>query len=132
MNTAKSERRFTVDPTTAGILDALRGSQQEAFGRDWSSAWPVFMRPDLSPFRPDYVSRAFQAAARRLGLKPIGPHGLRHSLATSLGEAEVPLLIVSRLLGHSSTRVTSDVYSHVFAETAGEAVALAAGRLIGS
>ncbi|MGI8516334.1 MAG: tyrosine-type recombinase/integrase [Acidimicrobiia bacterium] len=68
------------------------------------------MRPDLSPFRPDYVSRAFQAAARRLGLKPIGPHGLRHSLATSLGEAEVPLLIVSRLLGHSSTRVTSDVY----------------------
>lgn len=89
----------------------------------------MFIRPDLSPFRPDYVSRKFQEAARGLGLTPIGPHGLRHSLATALGGAGLPLLTVSRLLGHSSTRVTADVYSHVFAETAGEAVGMVAGLL---
>lgn len=129
VKTAKSARRFPIDPVTAAVLVALRDAQREAFGPDWSSSWPVFMRPDLSPYRPDYVSRKFQQEARALGLSPIGPHGLRHSLATSLGEAGMPLLTVSRLLGHSSTRVTADTYSHVFAETAGEAVALAAGRL---
>jgi integrase len=132
VKTARSVRRFTIDPDTAAVLTAHRAAQQEAFGRDWRLSFPIFMRPDLSPFRPDYVSRKFQEAAKRLGLSPIGPHGLRHSLATALGEAGMPLLTVSRLLGHSSTRVTSDVYSHVFAETAGEAVALAAGKLRGA
>lgn len=41
----------------------------------------------------------------------------------------MPLLTVSRLLGHFSTRVTSDVYSHMFGETAGEAVGMVARML---
>ena len=131
VKTPKSERSFTIDPATARVLMALKDAQREAFGRDWSSAWPLFMRPDLTPFRPDYVSRKFQQEARAVGLLPIGPHGLRHSLATALGGAGMPLLAVSRLLGHSSTRVTSDVYTHVFAEKAGEAVGMVAGMLRG-
>lgn len=129
VKTANSARRFTIDPDTTAVLVALRDAQRDAWGADWSSSWPVFMRPDVTPHRPDYVTRTFNKLARSLGLSPIGPHGMRHSLATSLGQGGMPLLTVSRLLGHSSTRVTADTYSHVFAETAGEAVALAAGRL---
>ena len=129
MKTEKSVRRFGIDPDTVNVLGRLRDAQREAFGPDWSSSWPVFMRPDRTPFKPDYVSRKFQQAARAVGLLPIGPHGLRHSLATALGGAGMPLLTVSRLLGHSSTLVTADVYSHVFAETTGEAVGMVAGML---
>ena len=127
--TAKSARRFTIDPITTETMLRLRTTQQEAYGHDWATTWPIFMRPDLNPLNPNYVTRDFQETAKSLGRPPIGPHGLRHSLATALGEERVPLLTVSRLLGHSSTRATADIYSHVFAETAGEAVATAARRL---
>lgn len=38
---------------------------------------------------------------------------------------------VSRWLGHSSTRITGDVYQHVFDETAGQAVSAVASALDG-
>jgi integrase len=45
-------------------------------------------------------------------LPPIGLHGLRHTHA-SLGLAKnVPLVIMSDRLGHSSVAITGDVYSH--------------------
>lgn len=40
-------------------------------------------------------------------------HDLRHSHATYLLSAGVPIKVISERLGHSSTRVTQDIYSHV-------------------
>ncbi|MFP3883625.1 MAG: tyrosine-type recombinase/integrase [Actinomycetota bacterium] len=129
--TERSGRRIPVDDETADMLRAIRRRQHDAFGTDWSDSWPVFARPDLRPYSPSWVTHYFQRTARALGLPAIGPHGLRHSVATELGEQGVPLTVVSRLLGHSSTRVTGDVYSHVFEETAGEAVGMVARALKG-
>jgi site-specific recombinase XerD len=38
-----------------------------------------------------------------------GPHALRHSLATSLMNENVPLSAISNIMGHSSTR-TTEIY----------------------
>jgi site-specific recombinase XerD len=46
---------------------------------------------------------------------------MRHATATILLEEGVPVRVVSELLGHSSTRITEDVYSHVTARLAEEA-----------
>jgi integrase len=51
------------------------------------------------------------------------PHSLRHSTATILLEEGVPMRVVSELLGHSSTRITEDLYSHVTARLAAESAA---------
>jgi integrase len=40
-------------------------------------------------------------------------HGLRHSTATALLSAGVPLRVVSDLLGHSGIAITADYYAHV-------------------
>lgn len=40
-------------------------------------------------------------------------HGLRHTHATMLLEAGVPLKVVSERLGHSSVSITADTYQHV-------------------
>ncbi len=41
-------------------------------------------------------------------------HSLRHVFATwALDDARIPMEDVSRLMGHSSTRVTQDIYIHV-------------------
>ena len=47
------------------------------------------------------------------GLPDVGLHGLRHTHATMLLEAGVPLKVVSERLGHSSISITADTYQHV-------------------
>jgi integrase len=40
-------------------------------------------------------------------------HDLRHTHATQLMRANVATKVVSERLGHASTSITSDIYSHV-------------------
>ena len=51
-------------------------------------------------------------------------HDLRHTYATWQLNAGVPMIVVSRRLGHSKVSITIDLYGHVSAE--GEALATAA------
>lgn len=53
---------------------------------------------------------------------PIRFHDLRHSCATNLLKAGVPLAHVARILRHSSIRVTNDVYGHLGTEDLRSAV----------
>lgn len=52
----------------------------------------------------------------------IGLHSLRHTYATKLYRSGVPILTISRLLDHSSIKVTEN-YLHIKAEEMSEAVA---------
>ena len=65
---------------------------------------------------PDNASKLFKTVARRAGLDGWHMHELRHSAATFLLANGVPIEQVSRLLGHSSIRITSDTYSHLVTE----------------
>ena len=46
------------------------------------------------------------------GMSWLTPHHLRHTVASQLIEAQVPLIEVSKLLGHKNTRVTEAIYVH--------------------
>ena len=73
----------------------------------------IFANPDGTPLRPDSVSASVSALCRRLKLpKGVSLHTLRHSHGSHLLAAGMPLPAVSERLGHSSVRVTADVYSH--------------------
>src|SRR2546421_12500946 len=50
------------------------------------------------------------------------PHWLRHCMATRALRDGVPLEVVSKLLGHSSTTVTEQVYGHLTVEDARQAL----------
>ena len=50
--------------------------------------------------------------AERAGLHA-SPHTLRHSYVSMMIEAGVPIRVVSELVGHASTALTSDLYGHV-------------------
>jgi integrase len=66
-----------------------------------------------SPLKPDSISSSVSALCRRLKLpKGVSLHTLRHSHGSHLLAAGVQLIDVSERLGHSSVRVTADVYSH--------------------
>lgn len=47
------------------------------------------------------------------------PHELRHSAASLMLAQGVPLKVISEVLGHSSIRITGDVYAHLMEESTG-------------
>ena len=50
------------------------------------------------------------------GLPDCRFHDLRHSCATALLDLDVPLKVISNLLGHSSIGITADIYCDVLAK----------------
>ena len=60
------------------------------------------------------LSHATQSAAKRAGMRPVSFHDLRHTCASLLIHANAPAKSIQRYLGHSSIRMTMDVYGHLF------------------
>lgn len=122
-------RAVALDVGTIGALREHRERQQverTAWGAAWQDTGYVFTYEDGRVMQPENVTRRFQAQARRAGLPPIRFHGLRHTSASLALAAGVPLKVVSDRLGHSSTSITADLYSHVLpvvAHDAAEAIA---------
>lgn len=78
----------------------------------------------------DFLHRYYQA--RKLGVA-ITFHGLRNTFATIAQRMDVPIIVISEMLGHTTTAITADLYTHVFDDTRREASdrvgsALAAAR----
>ena len=54
---------------------------------------------------------------RSRGLPAVTFHALRHTHASALIASGVDVVTISRRLGHSSPKVTLDVYAHLFRST---------------
>lgn len=80
--------------------------------------------PIIAPVRPwlamlplgitfEGVKSGFRRAREKAGMPHVHFHDLRRSCGTLLIREGVPLHIVSRILGHTSTSVTERVYAHL-------------------
>lgn len=67
-------------------------------------------------------ARNLKSILTKLDIEPIKFHGLRHTYATRLFEANVPPKTVQVLMGHSDISITLDIYTHVMEDTKLEAV----------
>lgn len=56
------------------------------------------------------VKKAIERLAKRTEL-PVSPHVLRHTCAVWMAQANVPMQKIAQYLGHTSTRVTEQVYA---------------------
>jgi integrase len=74
------------------------------------------------PQDPSSVTKEFSRLAKAAGFKDFSLHGLRHSHATALLLAGVPVHVVSRRLGHSSPILTLSVYAHAIPSGEDQAV----------
>ncbi|MBA4543961.1 MULTISPECIES: site-specific integrase [Thermoactinomyces] len=75
-----------------------------------------------TPVSPRNLLRSFYRIIKKANLPDIRFHDLRHTHATlMLKQGEHPK-IVSERLGHSNTRITMDIYSHVLPNMQQEAV----------
>ncbi len=75
------------------------------------------MRPftyaDGGPIHPDLFSQMWRRLMEKSDVRHIRLHDLRHTHASILPKAGVPVKVVSERLGHSSPAFTMTVYQHV-------------------
>lgn len=117
-------------------VDALREHRKHQAARrlaasSWAEGDWVFTSSAGTPVHPRNLNRAFTRLCAQAGLDAelAHPHALRHTFATLGLEAGQSLDVVSKSLGHSSIRVTADVYGHVGRRRQGELADAVADQL---
>jgi len=75
----------------------------------------------LFPGRRGFITnaefrRAFDPAAKEIGMPGLVPHELRHTCASLAIAAGANVLAVQRLLGHETAAMTLGLYSHLFSD----------------
>jgi integrase len=73
----------------------------------------MFTREDGSPLAPDWISKRFKELAAGAGLPVIKFHAARHTAASLMFDADLDVKIVQEVLGHSTSAITRDTYTHV-------------------
>lgn len=132
VKTSKSRRQVSLDAVTVLVLRAHRAKQNAerlALGPAWVDHDLVFCEPDGSPLHPDKLTVRFRQLVRASTLPVIRLHDLRHTHATLALRAGVHPKVVSERLGHATTGITLDIYSHVAPELDHQAAEKVAGLL---
>lgn len=96
-----SKRRAIV-PMNDGRYEMLMDWRQHC-----DSPWVVEYRGG----KVNSIYNAFRKAAERAGLEKVHPHVLRHTVAVHMIVNGSPMAKVSQYLGHSSIKVTEEVYA---------------------
>jgi integrase len=109
-------RHVELDAETNAALVAWQ-ERQQAERKAWPGTRPahglVFTLQDGTALHPDYIGRTFRPHMKRSKLPKIRLHDLRHTRATLMLAAGVPVKVVSERLGHSTPAFTMAVYQHV-------------------
>lgn len=97
----QTNKRRTVVPMNATAREALEKAHA---GRLTDHVIEYGGKPVAS------VKKAIQRLSERAGIK-FSPHTLRHTCAVWMAQADVPMQKISQYLGHTSLRMTEQVYA---------------------
>lgn len=83
----------------------------------------------LSPYVIEYggrrvgsIKKGFKAACKNAGLEDVSPHVLRHTAASWMAEAGVPMVEIAQFLGHTNPSVTYRTYARFSPDYLGKAL----------
>ncbi len=149
ITTPKTEESAGVVHLDAGTVSVLltqqlaQGEEREAWGAAYSDHGLVFAREDGTPIRPSWLTERFSELQTEVTV-PVDPerpegaqrpvrhvrlHDLRHGAASLMIAAGVDLAVVSKVLRHSTIKLTADTYGHLLPGV-GEAAAEKRAQMI--
>jgi integrase len=82
-------------------------------GDKWQDHGMIFTSSIGTSIDQRNLDREFKAILKRSGLEEIRFHDLRHTAASLMLNNGVPVLVVSKMLGHAKTSTTLDIYGHL-------------------
>ncbi len=112
VKTRTSRRCIDIDAETERVLRSWR-SRQRRDGHATGTNDPIFTNEAGAPVNPESLYQLFHRQVLRLDLPRICLHGLRHTHASLLVAAGVPIKVVSERLGHANPGFTMATYQHV-------------------
>ena len=113
-----------------GVLQALQEHlvrQQEertAVGERWVENELIFPSKTGTPMDASNLRLDFYQVLQNAGLPKIRFHDLRHTAASLMLNHGIPVIVVSKILGHSKPSITMDIYGHLYNEMQDEAAQL--------
>lgn len=117
----KPKTKSGVRPITLGkkALEILRKHKEEqeevrgAAGENWTNLGLVFPSGVGTPHTASNLRRDFRKLLETSGLPHIRFHDLRHTAAALMLCHGIPVLVVSKRLGHAKVSLTHDTYGHL-------------------
>lgn len=124
--TKNSKRVISIDPNTLSILKSWKKDQIKIYFKNgkhfegdenfiFTNNWGEWVHIH------NFI-RYFKRFIADHKLKPITPHGLRHTHASLLFSAGVEPKNISDRLGHSTVQITLDLYTHITEEQRSDTV----------
>lgn len=114
--TAKGRRQISLPPFALDKLRQYRLQQIEQHlkvANNWVERDLIFCNQRGDYLDPRYLLQLFDRLLKKADLPHIRFHDLRHSAATIMLSMGVHFKVIQEILGHSSSRVTLDIYAHV-------------------
>ena len=123
ISTPKTFNSVRAIPLPIGLIDILKSTISLrddilSAGVDLKEEYKdmIFVSKQGNLIEASNFIRSWKNFLKRCNIKYKKFHTLRHTYATKQFQAGVPTLTVSKLLGHSSTDITLDVYTHILKE----------------
>jgi integrase len=112
----------TIEVLRAHLL--YQQGEKTVAGIKWVENGLIFTNSLGGPIDARNLLRNFKQLLRDAGLPAIRFHDLRHTAASLMLNAGIPVIVVSRRLGHARASITLDVYGHLIPSMQSEAAEL--------
>jgi integrase len=113
-----SRRTITIDQTTCDILAELKASQEKhsVLSGLKNNLNLCFVNSQMKLVSNNAVNKTLKSLCKKLEIKEITSHSLRHTHASVLLYKKINVKYISRRLGHKDIVTTLQTYSHVLDE----------------
>ena len=115
--TKASKRVIPIDNYTISVLKSWKLEQKKQHFKNGVSFLQgenlIFTNSCCTMFVPNEFSKKLRKFIKKYNLKPITPHGLRHTHASLLFESGIQPKEISDRLGHNNIQTTLDLYTHI-------------------